>query len=194
MGEANYYGGIVFTSASAARAARAPISRFLRKGTAAYDDWQSHRDSNSGGKRVSAKERFQGIAARNREVFEAMGLTNRYDEYIAQFRQQGEKDVEDGGLNCLAGQMSFPDDPTVSVEGATVTFFGVTWHMADWGRLVEGMRKRFGGEKAAWISDARMGGGAKAALMATLGEVHGRKKRKLRPATEALPVMAGATA
>jgi hypothetical protein len=173
MGDANYYGGIRFSSTSAAHAARAPIAKFLKKGTAAYNDWQSHRNGKPGEKRSPAKERFQGIAERNREVFETLDLTNRYEEYLAQFRQQGEDDAEDGCLNCLSGQMSFPDKPTVSVAGDTVIFFGNTWHMANWSRLVEGMRKRFGGVKAAWVSEEHVAGNEesiRAALLEKLRE------------------------
>jgi hypothetical protein len=174
MGEANYYGGIQFFSTLAAKAARGKIGTFLKKGTAAYNDWQSHRDGKPGEKRSPAKERFLGIAARNQEVFEALDLMNQYEEYLAQFRQEGEVDAEDVGLNCLGGQISFPDDPTVSVEGNTVIFFGNTWCMANWGRLVEGMRKRFGGINAAWVSEEHVAGNEesiRAALLEKIREI-----------------------
>jgi hypothetical protein len=171
MGDANYYGGIQFFSTLAAHAARGPIAKFLQMGTAAHNDWQSHRNGKPGQKRPPAKKRFQGIAERNREVFETLDLVNRYEEYLASFRQEGEDDAEDGCLNCLSGQMSFPDKPTVSVEGDTVIFCGTTWHLANWGRLMDGMQRRFGGVKAAWVSEEHVAGNHESIRAALLEKI-----------------------
>lgn len=140
MGEAIYHGIISFHTREQANGAVDSIRRFLRQGEAAYADWQETRNKSG-----EAKERFIALTSRNQEVFKALDLYDVYDEYCKKFDR-------DTYLNCLAGQMSFPDDPKVEASNHYVIFSGETWHMASWDRIMEGMRKIFNGKEATYYN------------------------------------------
>ena len=142
MGEAVYYGRVKFESPEKAEEALPKIEEFLKMMRDAEDRWQALRGSQKNDEKLRIE--FQ-------EVFELLKLDRPVDE---------DGPFENSYMNYLAGELDSPYERECSeliVYGDSVVFCGFVWHLADWSRLMRGLKDRFGAIDAGWISDENVG-------------------------------------
>lgn len=143
MGEARYYMKALFESPEKAEAAVPEIEKFLKRMAEAADEWQGlreHGDSVEAQKETNAK-----LRARYADVFEGLDIPTPADD----------KPGEWGSLNYLAGELCSPAEWEFEISscGDVVMFSGEVWHFADWDRLGECLKTKFGAIITGWISE-----------------------------------------